>query len=191
MKTENRRSLWLARSLRSCAPRCQEPRVPYIYILYITYIIHNPTKPHKNGGFLPFCNVGDNLLLSYIRPLFLTLPFSPSSPSFPLAAASLCRPPRFDLRPSILYKDRTIRKPVGPTRPRSKPMTTRRNPCCTPLDPTNPDHFSDYAVLKGVPAAWAWKINHLQHHLTINPHDTHAKKQLATAKHAQQWATNV
>lgn len=70
-------------------------------------------------------------------------------------------------------------------------MTTRRNAHSTPLDPTNPDHFSDYAVLKGIPAAWAWKVNHLQHHLTINPRNPDLQRQLATAKHAQQWATNV
>jgi hypothetical protein len=70
-------------------------------------------------------------------------------------------------------------------------VTTRRNPYCVPLDPTNPDHFADLLALLGATEAWAMRVSFLQTCLTANPHNRNLQHQLATAKHAQRWATNI
>lgn len=61
----------------------------------------------------------------------------------------------------------------------------------TPLDPTNPDHFADLLSLLGVAEAWGARIAYLEGQLAKNPFSANLQQQLATAKHASIWATNI
>jgi hypothetical protein len=66
-----------------------------------------------------------------------------------------------------------------------------RNANATPLDPTNPDHFADLIITLGMTEAWEMRIAHLKKQLTRNPYNADLQQQLATAKHARDWAMNI